>query len=428
MGRFIWFLLFPFATLVSAEIAVVSLAAGKEFREVVQLGLKNKQDYCTQHGYDFICGEESLDKARGITWTKLLLLLKAMENSEYRWVFWTDADALIMNTDLLLEDLIDENYNLIINYDFNGFNAGHFLIRNCEWSRQFLKKAYSHKEFIDDPEWEQGAMLAVLRESSYAAATKTVPQRLMNSFPDLYGQLLQATYQPGDFILHFAGIREPSLLKRYFEHYYPLAKGQVSLLTYEYYLKMYDIMDLPKQSSLSVGCNWCIWSPDAQNQQYVEELAKHPEIRTIAQVGLSNGLLAELFIQNCINLTQSVAYPVYKRYDHFCRATCDYLSRKYRAVWKEAGESHQKIAPANTAFDLIHLQIRHADLIAEAQGLADSHTLVWIHDYNLPKVQQSVEQAVRNGILEVTATHRCGFGEDARAWAEAYYKFGTGEE
>jgi hypothetical protein len=76
--------LIPFIALNSAEIAVVSLAAGKEFREIVQLGLQNKQSYCTQHGYDFICAEESLDSTRGITWSKILLILKAMENNEYK--------------------------------------------------------------------------------------------------------------------------------------------------------------------------------------------------------------------------------------------------------------------------------------------------------------------------------------------------------
>ncbi len=81
----------------AADIAMVSLAVGDNFRNAVSLGIQNKQSYCDEHGYDFICEDELLDHTRTAHWSKILLILKTMENSNYKWIFWTDADALISN-------------------------------------------------------------------------------------------------------------------------------------------------------------------------------------------------------------------------------------------------------------------------------------------------------------------------------------------
>jgi len=407
-----------FTSLTSVEITVVSLAAGREFQETVQLGVKNKKNYCAQHGYDFICGEETLDPTRTIAWSKILLILKTMESSQCKWIFWSDADSLIMNTGLRIEDLIDESYNLIINYDFNGLNTGHFLIRNCEWSRQFLKEVYTHEEFIDDPEWDQGAILATLQQNpQYLTVTKTVQQRLMNSFPDGHGFFLQSTYQPGDFILHFAGVRNHVLLKSYFEYYYPLATDQTSGLNYEHYLGIYDVIKPPKQSALHN------WPTEMQKGQYIEQLAKHSEIQRVAQVGLSDAVLTEVLLKNCPNLKSFTAYLPYKskRYFPLCRAARDYLSRKYRSIWKEASEKLE-LPPTSTAVDLIHIQTRSLEVLLQARNLADANTLVWISDYNIPRVQELVAIAVERGLLEITAVHTSK-EEALRAWVEAHYKF-----
>lgn len=411
-----------------AEIAIVSIASGEKYRESVSLGLKNKEEYCARHGYDFICGDKTLDASRGITWSKILLIQEVMKNKDVKWIFWSDADALIMNTALLIEDLIDENYNLIINFDHNGFNSGHFLIRNCEWSRRFLEEAYTHDEFVNDTEWEQGAMLTTLQSDlKYSSATKIVPQRLMNSFPAVIGSLLQVTYRPGDFVLHFAGVRDVHILKSLFEYYYPLASDQIDSLTYDQFLSIHGVTEMPKYPD---DFKWSIeaqnkkklnWSTKEQNEQYSKELRKHPEIQTIAQIGLSNGELAEVFFTSCPNLIQSVAYVEYKRYDPFCRAACDYLSRKYRSKWKEASESPEEITPTKSPFDLIHIQPRTLTALIQAKQLAKKDTLLWINDYNIPLNHQIVSEAVEQGVIEILDIHSSGEERNFRSWVEAHY-------
>lgn len=413
-----------------AQIAIVSIASGEEYRDSVSLGIKNKEEYCARHGYDFICGDKTLDASRGITWSKILLIQEVMKNKDVKWIFWSDADALIMNTGLLIEDLIDENYNLIINFDHNGYNSGHFLIRNCEWSRRFLEEVYTHDEFVNDNdgEWEQGAMLKTLQSDlKYSSATKTVPQRLMNSFPALIGSLLQVTYQPGDFVLHFAGVRDVHILKDLFEYYYPLASDQTDSLTYDQFLSIHGVTEIPKYPD---DFKWSIeaqnkktlnWPTKEQNEQYSKELNKHPEIQRVAQIGLSNGELAELFFAHCPNLIQSVAYVGYKRYNPFCRAACDYLLRKYRSKWKEVSETPEEITPAKSPFDLIHIRPFTLKALTQAKQLAKKDTLLWINSYNIHVNHQVVSEAVEQGVIEILDIHSSGEEKTLRSWVEARY-------
>lgn len=418
--------------IMGADVAMVSVVIGKEFKEATILGLQNKENYCKKQGYDFIYCEECLDSTRQLNWSKILFLLNVMENSKCKWIFWTDADALVMNTEMRLEDLIDEDYNLIINYDFNGFNNGHFLIRNCEWSRKFLREAYTHDEFINDPEFEQGAMLKTLQQNyEYMKVTKIIPQRLMNSYSDLYiGKFLQASYQPGDFILHFAGIRDLVLLKQAFEHYYPLVQHHVRDLSYHHYLGIYGVLEFPSLSAIPLFA----LSSDLQRSQYVEQLQKIPGIETIAQVGVVDGLLAELFFSNCPQLNKCATF-VSKRYNIFGQAAWDFLSRKYRKQWEGIACAHltqsvkeYALGSEKKPFDLIHINFTQKkydnvrNLLINTKELADSHTLIWINNYHYPITKAVVDDCVRAGILEITHIHNCDDTQGHKSWIEARYK------
>lgn len=238
---FVIFFPFLFAAAYASDIAVVTIASGTEYRKIVTPGIENKKKYCELHGYDFIVCEETLDSSRSPSWSKVLLLNKLMENSSYKWLFWTDADSLIMNHSIRLEDLIDERYNMVITVDFASICAGEFFMKNCEWSRQFLKIIYGHTECIHHRWWEQCAMIEELKiNPSHYAYIKLFPQRIMNSFPKEQFPHVgsQSIYQTGDFIFHFAGTNL-ELLNTLMQKYSQETINDPALFTLDYYLGIY---------------------------------------------------------------------------------------------------------------------------------------------------------------------------------------------
>ncbi len=223
MNRFIvlWICLLYSGLGRASDIAVVTLAVGTEYKECVKLGIQNKRLYCEKHGYDFICIEESLDLSRPISWSKILLVQKIMENPKYKWVFWTDADSLVMNLGIPLEHFIDDNYNMVVGEDFNGVNLGQFFLKNCPWSHQLLAIIYAHTECMDHIWWEQKAFMLVLeKDPELFPFVKRVPHRLFNSYAEeTVGLMPDSTYQRGDFMIHFASVHVLETITSLFQKY-----------------------------------------------------------------------------------------------------------------------------------------------------------------------------------------------------------------
>jgi mannan polymerase II complex MNN10 subunit len=194
-----------------ADIAVLSMAIGEDYLKITQECINNKKRYCERQGYDFICAYETLDGSRHPAWSKLKLIERHL--NDYQWVFWTDADSLVMNMDVRLETLVDQNCWLVISKDCNGVNSGQFLIRSCPESREFLQQCYAMEQFIDHPWWEQAAIQHYLNtHPSCLQCVKVVPQRRINSYPpSIAGAARDSCYRRGDFVIHFPGARGENL-------------------------------------------------------------------------------------------------------------------------------------------------------------------------------------------------------------------------
>lgn len=194
-----------------ADIAVISAAIGEDYLKITQACIDNKKRYCKKQGYDFICAYETLDNSRHPAWSKLKLIEQHLE--DYQWVFWTDADSLIMNMDIRLETLVDQDCWLVISKDCNGINSGQFLIRNCPESHEFLQQCYAMEQFINHPWWDQAAIQWYLEVNpAFLKHVKVIPQRRINSYPpSIAGSVSDSCYRRGDFVIHFPGARGEKL-------------------------------------------------------------------------------------------------------------------------------------------------------------------------------------------------------------------------
>ncbi|KAJ1275782.1 hypothetical protein BS78_05G162600 [Paspalum vaginatum] len=110
--------------------------------------LKNKLDYCRLHGIELLYNNALLEPSMVAYWAKIPNVRAAMlAHPEAEWVWWVDADAVFTDMDFSLPLSRYGDYNLVLygwpkevyeRRSWLGLNAGVFLIRNCQWSLDFM--------------------------------------------------------------------------------------------------------------------------------------------------------------------------------------------------------------------------------------------------------------------------------------------------
>jgi len=110
--------------------------------------------YCEEKGYTYFCEKDdhtiktSLED-RAPTWYKPKLVENVINKFNPDYILFLDIDAIISDFNQNIEDFIDENYNIIFAEDVGHhsvMNAGVFLLKNNEWSRNFLKTWWDSAE------------------------------------------------------------------------------------------------------------------------------------------------------------------------------------------------------------------------------------------------------------------------------------------
>jgi hypothetical protein len=191
--------------------------------------LRNKKEYAALHSYAIEYIDESMNTNRNPYWSKLLFIKSILH--KYNWVFWIDADAYITNYSILLENLIDNNYDLIISQDEFAINSGVFLIKNSPESFHMLEQSYFLKEFENHRWTDNAAMIRCIAPATplwdeenvdttdfskklservswhknryLKIKTKIIDQKLINSYHGFC--IRNCVWSEGDFVSHSAG-------------------------------------------------------------------------------------------------------------------------------------------------------------------------------------------------------------------------------
>lgn len=218
------------------RICIVTLFT-EEIAAYGRLGAANKESYARRHGYDFAAYDRSSDSSRHPAFSKLAAMRTQLVNHD--WVFWTDADSLIMNPDIHLESIIrrSPDSDMILSWEAGAapINTGQWLVRNTAWSAAALERISAPDCPNPWPHWlEQGALVAWLREepSRWRHVCRLHP-RIMNSTPasgtyrDL--NLRASCYRRGDFIIHFWPLaRDAVAVGEAMKQYHRLAASEPS--------------------------------------------------------------------------------------------------------------------------------------------------------------------------------------------------------
>lgn len=200
------------------KICLVTLHT-KDYQPLADLTWEqNKKLYCEKHDYDSVVN--IVDTKQYIGFAKIFLIENLMSDPSYdecEWFFWTGCDVIITNFNIKLEDLIDNDYHLLIAKDIRNINADVFLVRNSEQGRNYIRFITSKFEECKDKrnaagdKWEEQQVMIDSQEQ-FKDITKIIPQKKLNAYSyGLYGVDPKSApynageWEKGDFIFHNPG-------------------------------------------------------------------------------------------------------------------------------------------------------------------------------------------------------------------------------
>lgn len=120
--------------------------------------------YAKKFGYDFRCEVNSLwemlpeiDWASGdstLSWFKIPLMIRILEELQHEWVMWVDADAMVINDSVSFDEVLTavgvlEHHEFIIAKDLTQccrINGGVFIIRNTQAMRLFMNEMWNNSK------------------------------------------------------------------------------------------------------------------------------------------------------------------------------------------------------------------------------------------------------------------------------------------
>jgi len=183
--------------------------------DVTRITLPTKRRYAVKWGLPYIEHYGVIRLERPPAWSKLSLLINHLP--KYDWIFWTDADALFMQDQTDLRDMLDDSADLIWTEDHNGPNTGAFYIRNTPASIDLLTRADALFNQLSQTDrqgrfrglWEQGAIRYVIEEQLAAVKVKTLPKRSINAY--------EVDYETGDLIVHFPAHDKMERIKKFLD-------------------------------------------------------------------------------------------------------------------------------------------------------------------------------------------------------------------
>jgi SAM-dependent methyltransferase len=197
----------------------------QEYEDFAYSVVAHNKKYTDRHGHKYYYRADTYEQYvdRHPSWHRIPYVLELFEQDGVDWVFWSDIDSVIMRPEIPLEAHLypHRDKNIVLCNQGRGYIDnepsdfcicfGQFFIRNCEWSKDFLhamweftnKKPY--ERYLTEACWEQEAVNHLYRENTLDVQDHAaiVHNREFNSFSG-------TQYMPGDFMIHFAGVRDAS--------------------------------------------------------------------------------------------------------------------------------------------------------------------------------------------------------------------------
>lgn len=147
------------------------------FEPIAALTIPKLREYAARHAHPILVHEEMDAGSLAPSWAKIAFIRDALA-SDVNFVFWIDADALIVRPDQDIRDYISGDGDLHIAWHgpedaqimWPGFiphyNAGVMVVRNTAWARDFFERVWFWRGKIKHYWNDQAAIHHVLGHMS----------------------------------------------------------------------------------------------------------------------------------------------------------------------------------------------------------------------------------------------------------------------
>jgi hypothetical protein len=200
---------------------VCCVALGEAYRKRVRKCLQSHRDYAAFHSYAQIDMSEPPNLMfRSAPWYKIPLLYALLQKGHQN-IFQLDADAIVTNGTIKLESYFEElrsaGKSWLLSQDDFGLNTGVLFIRNTPGTLRLLDLIWSYDLNLNHHHWEQHALVELVKNCSLLQKQILIPDEAasFNRYPrEFVSPRLNRrlnTWNDGDFICHFAGLRRRDL-------------------------------------------------------------------------------------------------------------------------------------------------------------------------------------------------------------------------
>jgi hypothetical protein len=200
---------------------IATLAIGEDFKRALQPALQSKVRYAARHGYRYIQGGEAFwDRERPIAWSKVAFVLSILDEcSDGDLIFLSDADVLMTNMDLRLEDVVEPllppGKDLLMSIDACGhLNSGNMLMRCGPWLRDFWRRVGEQRDLTYHIWWENAAIIKLLETVPADLARTAITSEHWRFNAYIRGLDGQRVWTPGDLLVHFAGVYDLDKMRK----------------------------------------------------------------------------------------------------------------------------------------------------------------------------------------------------------------------
>lgn len=372
------------------------------------------EQYCTQHGLDFIVShEKTYGEKRHAAYEKIPLVLRHLP--DYDYVVWVDADACFYPDDAWnIRKVIQQhpNHDFIFSLDKVGenINTGVFFVKNTDYSVGFLSLwAYDEDLYQHNSVplwWDQGILVDMV--------DKNVENIRKHSISLPYGVLqhfgTEETFSPPPYLLHLAGKTREQRVDALMKQSLLWNHKDYESYTAEKNMYLNDLQPIILQSNSRLEGN-CFYAHETLNiypDLYTKQLnlfwcGKFATSR-MCEIGFNAGHSCMLLLLG--RQKTPLEMTVFDIGHHSYTKPCfDYIQSKFPHVHFEyvQGDSTltmpkwiQENPEYEGSYDVIHVDGGHSEHcismdMKHSHRLLKVHGIMIINDTNCPHINQHVD-------------------------------------